>query len=310
MPRTKYESLLADNRIWFGKNGTNVPRIKTFISELEGGIVPMTIWKFKDVGHNQEAKQEVKALFDGNGYFDSPKPVRLIENILRTATDPNAIVLDFFSGSGTTAHAVMQLNAEDGGNRTHIQVQLPEPTDEKSDAFKAGYKTIADIAKERIRRAGKKIRDDYADKISERSTPLDTGFRVYKLSESNFRVWNENEAKSDIGQAVLDFAANKKPEASPEALLAEIMLQTRMPLSASIEKRELQNGGWVYVVDGGNLIAYVDTAQITEAQGHEIADLAPGKLVVLDSAFDGNDALKINIANICKEKFIKEFKTI
>jgi adenine-specific DNA-methyltransferase len=189
-------------------------------------------------------------------------------------------------------------------------VQLPEPIDEKSGAYKAGYRLITDVTSERVRRAGKKIREDFADKIAERASPLDTGFRVYKLAPSNFVQWDENKAKDDIQQAVLDFAANKKPEAAPEALLAEIMLQSRIQLSAHIEKRDLQSGGWVYVVDGGNLIAYVADEQITEAQVNEIADLAPAKLVILDSAFNGNNALKINVMNICKEKFIKEFKTI
>ena len=252
----------------------------------------------------------VRALFDGNKYFDFPKPVYLIKKLIDSIGDDECIVLDFFSGSGTTAQAVVELNAEDGGRRKHIQVQLPELTDTRSDAFKAGHKTIADISKERIRRAGKKIREDYAEKIAKRITLLDTGFRVYKLAPSNFVQWDENKAKDDIQQSVLDFAANKKPDAAPESLLTEIMLQARMPLSANIEKRDLQSGGWVFVVDGGNLIAYVANEQITEAQANEIADLAPAKLIVLDSAFNGNNALKINVANICKEKFIKEFKTI
>lgn len=252
----------------------------------------------------------VKALFDGKKYFDFPKPVYLIKKLIQSIGDNDSIVLDFFSGSGTTAQATVELNAEDGGTRTHIQVQLPEKTDKKTEAYRDGYATISDLSKERIRRAGKKIREDFANKIAERTQPLDTGFRVYKLAASNFVEWDENKAKDDIQQAVLDFATNKKPDATPEALLAEIMLQSRIQLSAHIEKRDLQSGGWVYVVDGGNLIAYVADEQITEAQVNEIADLAPAKLVILDSAFNGNNALKINVMNICKEKFIKEFKTI
>jgi len=204
----------------------------------------------------------------------------------------------------------MQLNAEDGGNRTHIQVQLPEPTDEKSEAYKAGFKTISDIGKERIRRAGKKILEDYAEKLKERSEPLDVGFRVYKLAPSNFVQWNEEKAKENIQQSILDFADNKKSNTSPEAILSEIMLQNKITLDAKIEKKQLSNDGWVYVVDDGNLIAYVNDKQITEDQAKEIAEMTPGKLIIVDSAFNGNDALKINVANICKEKFIKEFKTI
>lgn len=243
--------------------------------------------------------------------FDFPKPTGLIAYLATICgVSSNDIVLDFFSGSATTAHAIMNKNIDDSMQAYHIQVQLPEKTLPNSDAFNMGFKTISDISKERIRRAAKKIREDYSDKIAQRNTPLDTGFRVYKLAPSNFVQWDENKAKDDIQQSVLDFAANKKPEAAPESLLTEIMLQARMPLSANIEKRDLQNGGWVYVVDGGNLIAYVADEQITEAQANEIADLAPAKLIVLDSAFNGNNALKINVMNICKEKFIKEFKTI
>jgi adenine-specific DNA-methyltransferase len=308
----KFIELVADNRVWFGPNGTNVPSLKRFLSEVKDGMTPMTLWKYTDVGHSQEATKKLKLLFDDNMYFEYPKPVELIKRILQLGSPnpENDIVMDFFSGSGTTAHAAMQLNAEDGGSRQHIQVQLPELLDLSSDAYTAGFTTIADISKERIRRAGKKIREDYADKIAKRNIPFDTGFRVYKLAPSNFVQWDENKAKDDIQQSVLDFAANKKPDAAPESLLTEIMLQARMPLSANIEKRDLQSGGWVFVVDGGNLITYVANEQITEAQANEIADLAPAKLIVLDSAFNGNNALKINVANICKEKFIKEFKTI
>ena len=308
--RERYAELVADNRIWFGEKGDNVPSVKRFLTEVKDGRVSSTIWEYTEVGHTDSASKQVQSLMDGKRYFDYPKPVELIKQIAILGSDKNSLVLDFFSGSGTTAQAVMQLNAEDGGGRTHIQVQLPEKTDEKTEAYKDGYSTISDLSKERIRRAGKKIREEFADKIAKRSTPLDTGFRVYKLAASNFVQWDENKAKDDIQQAVLDFAANKKPEAAPEALLAEIMLQSRIQLSAHIERRDLQSSGWVYVVDGGNLIAYVADEQITEAQVNEIADLAPAKLVILDSAFNGNNALKINVMNICKEKFIKEFKTI
>ncbi|NLV76852.1 MAG: site-specific DNA-methyltransferase, partial [Tissierellia bacterium] len=141
--RERFEEMLNDNRIWFGENGDNVPSIKRFLSEVKSTVTPMTIWKHKEVGHSQEAKRELNKLFDGKAYFDYPKSVKLIKRILELYTDKNSIILDFFSGSATTAHAVMDLNAEDGGNRKYIMVQLPEPTDEKSEAYKAGYKNIA-----------------------------------------------------------------------------------------------------------------------------------------------------------------------
>ena len=159
LSRSTFEEKLKDNRISFGANGDGAPRIKTFLSELKyDGMSPTSILFYKDVGHSQEGRQELKKLFDDKGYFDGPKPIRLLNRLLTLANVQNDdIILDFFSGSATTAHAVMQLNAEDGGNRQFICVQLPELCSEKSEAFKAGYKNICEIGKERIRRAGKKI---------------------------------------------------------------------------------------------------------------------------------------------------------
>lgn len=157
--KEKFLELDKDNRIWWGKEGNNVPSIKRFLSEVSEGIVPQTYWSYEEVGHTQDAKKEIKDIFGGEMPFDTPKPVRLIDRILRLASDSDSIVLDFFSGSATTAHAVMQLNAEDGGHRKFIMVQLPEPCDEKSEAYKVGYRNICEIGKERIRRAGEKIKE-------------------------------------------------------------------------------------------------------------------------------------------------------
>ncbi|MDD3201438.1 MAG: site-specific DNA-methyltransferase, partial [Bacteroidales bacterium] len=149
---------LSENRIFFGKDGKGAPQLKRYLNEVQQGRVPITWWNFEEVGHNDEANKEVSALFQSKTPFDTPKPTRLLNRILQIGSDKDSIILDFFAGSATTAHAVMQLNKEDGGNRKYICVQLPELCDEKSEAYKAGYKTIADIAKERIRRAGKKIK--------------------------------------------------------------------------------------------------------------------------------------------------------
>jgi adenine-specific DNA-methyltransferase len=154
--KEKFKEAINDNRIWFGENGNNVPSIKRFLSEVKQSITPMTIWKYSDVGHSQSAAQNLKKLFDNKSFFDYPKPVELIKRSIELYSNKDSIILDFFSGSATTAHAVMQLNAEDGGNRKYIMVQLPKQTDEKSEAYKAGYKNICEIGKERIRRAGKK----------------------------------------------------------------------------------------------------------------------------------------------------------
>ena len=189
-----FENWKADNRIWFGADGNGTPRKKTFLAEVQQGLRPNTILFQSDVGNNQEAKQETKSLFDGIGVFDGPKPVRLLSTLLRIAnTDANSVVLDFFSGSASTAHAVMQLNAEDGGHRKFIMVQLPEKCDEASEAYKAGYKNICEIGKERIRRAGEKIKseidvvhkDDYAALVQSQQSndqKVMTGFDSLKSS--------------------------------------------------------------------------------------------------------------------------------
>jgi adenine-specific DNA-methyltransferase len=156
-----YAELRNDNRIWFGESGDNAPRQKQFLTEIQAGVVPISILYHKEVGHNQEAKQELNKVIPSLGNsFETPKPVRLIRKLLNMVDfAPNDIVLDFFSGSATTAHAIMQLNAEDGGNRRFILVQIPEVCDEKSEAAKAGYKNICEIGKERTRRAGSKLKE-------------------------------------------------------------------------------------------------------------------------------------------------------
>ena len=154
------EEWLNENRIFFGKDGKGAPQLKRYLNEVQQGRVPITWWAFDEVGHNDEANKEVSALFDSKTPFDTPKPVRLIKRLLQIGSDKDSIILDFFAGSATTAHAVMQLNKEDGGNRQFICVQMPELCDENSEAYKAGYKTIAEISKERIRRAGKKVISD------------------------------------------------------------------------------------------------------------------------------------------------------
>ena len=173
---------IKENRIWFGKDGNGVPRIKTYLNAKERGLTPESLLFAKDVSTNEIAKNELKRLFDGIAVFETPKPVELLKYFAILASKSEDIILDFFSGSSATAHAVMQLNAEDSGNRKYIMVQLPEETPEDSEARKAGYNTIPEIAKERIRRAGKKIKEEFPLTTQN----LDTGFRVFRLSDSNF----------------------------------------------------------------------------------------------------------------------------
>ena len=279
-----------DNRIWFGEDGNNVPRIKRFLSEVKQGITPMTIWKYTEVGHSQDAAQKLKKLFDGKALFDYPKSVELIKRCVQLYSDKNSTILDFFSGSATTAHAVMQLNAEDGGNRKFIMVQLPEKCDEKSEAYKAGYKNICEIGKERIRRAGKKIKEENGEKAK----VLDIGFRVLKLDSSNMKdVYYRPE---QYRQSLLeDLGDNIKEDRTPLDLLFQVMLELGKPLSAKIEEKDIC-GKHVFIVDENDLIACFD-ADVTAETVKAIALLKPLYAVFRDSSL-ADDAVGSNFDQI------------
>lgn len=233
------------------------------------------------VSTTEQAGSDLDSLFDQISVFDYPKPVSLLTYLLRFKNDPSSIVLDFFSGSATTAHAVMQLNAEDGGNRKFIMVQLPEKTDPKSEAYKAGYPNICEIGKERIRRAGKKIKEENKDK--EAIDRLDTGFRVLKLDSSNMADVYYTPAQTPIEQT-LGFEAfedNIKPDRTAEDLLFQVMPECNLPLSSRIEEREI-HGKKVYAVDGNYLVACFDR-DIDEQVITEIARMQPYYFVMRDA---------------------------
>jgi adenine-specific DNA-methyltransferase len=216
-----FEKLVEDNRIYFGVDGNSVPQVKRFLSELKyDGMAPTSILFYKEVGHSQEGAKEVTKLLEA-GAFDGPKPVRLMKRVLTLANlDTDSVVLDFFSGSSSMAHAVMQLNAEDGGNRKFIMVQLPEETDEKSEAYKAGYETIAEIGKERIRRAGKKIK--YENPLTTQN--LDIGFRVFKLDDTNMNdvYYSADEYSQDL---ITQMESNVKSDRTDLDLLFGCLLE-------------------------------------------------------------------------------------
>ena len=284
-----FEKWKADNRIWFGANGDGTPRKKTFLSEVQSGLRPNTILFQDDVGNNQEAKQETKALFDGFGVFDGPKPVRLLTTLLRIAnTESDAIILDFFSGSATTAHAVMQLNAEDGGHRKFIMVQLPEVTDEKSEAYKAGYKNICEIGKERIRRAAKKIAEENPD------AKFDGGFRVLKCDTSNMKdvYYRPDEYELSLFESLTD---NIKADRTPEDLLFQVMLDLGVLLSSKIEETVIA-GKKVFQVEDNFLIACFD-ADVTNETIKAIAQKQPYYFVMRDSSM-ANDSVATNFEQI------------
>ena len=298
-------SLVADNRIWFGDDGNSRPRQKRFLSESEG-VNAWTWWDNVAVGHNQEGTKDMKDLLGSGDLFTNPKPVRLLLRILRLATYKDSLILDFFSGSATTAHAVMQLNAEDGGNRKFIMVQLPEATDEKSEAYKAGYKNICEIGKERIRRAGKKIVEDQEKKRMEEglfagsstgseARPLDIGFRVLKLDSSNMQdvyyspeQFNEN----------LLFEDNIKHDRTDEDLLFQAMIELGIELSAKIEQREIA-GKTVWSVADNYLMACFDK-DVNETAITEIARQHPYYFVLRDSSL-ATDNVADNFEQIWEE---------
>lgn len=290
--KERFQELVQDNRIYFGDEGNNVPRLKRFLSEIQDGMTPITLWKFQDVGHNQEGRQELKKLFDDKGYFDGPKPIRLISRVLQIAnTNKDSIILDFFSGSATTAQAVMQLNAEDGGNRKFILVQLPERTDAKSEAYKAGYQNICEIGKERIRRAGKKIKAENPN-----ASVLDTGFRVLKLADSNMLDVYYSPAEV-VQQDLFAQADNIKSDRTPEDLLFQVMLELGVLLDSKIEVQQVA-GKQIYNVADGFLIACFDKG-VTDKVITAIAKQHPQYAVLRDSSY-ADDSTATNFEQLFK----------
>lgn len=287
-----FQQMVEDNRIWFGADGNNVPAVKRFLTEVKQGTACQTIWKYSDVGHNQEGKKEVNDLFPETAVFETPKPVRLLMRILSLATSDDSLVLDFFSGSSTTAHAVMKLNALDGGRRSHIMVQVPELCAPDSNAAKGGYKTIADISKERIRRAGAKIK---AANVTT-APNLDIGFRVLKIDTSNMK--DVYHAPDEVRQDELGIQTdNLKPDRTPEDLLFQVLVDWGVDLALPITQETIAKKK-VFFVDGNALAACFDP-NITEELVKELAKKKPLRAVFRDSSY-GSDSVKINVEQIFK----------
>ena len=278
---------ISEGRVFFGQTGQGAPQLKRYLNEVQDGVVPTTYWGYDDCGHNDEARKEIKALFD-KPPFDSPKPTRLLKQIVQIGADKDSVILDFFSGSATTAHAVMQLNAEDGGKRKFIMVQLPEMTDEKSEAYKAGYNNIYEIGKERIRRAARKIAEENPD------AKFDGGFRVLKCDSSNMKdvYYNPSEYQRSIFSNLED---NIKEDRTPEDLLFQVMLDLGVLLSSKIEETEIA-GKKVFNVEDNYLIACFDE-NVTDEVIKEIAQKKPYYFVMRDSGFE-SDSVATNFEQI------------
>ena len=282
--KEKFQEMLADNRIYFGKDGNSIWAPKIFLSEVKQRVTPMTIWKYTDVGHSQDATKALKEIFDDESVFTYPKPIDLIKRCLELYSAADSIVMDFFSGSATTAHAVMELNAADGGRRKFILVQLPELCAENSEAFKAGYKNICEIGKERIRRAGRKF------------SGVDTGFRVLKIDSSNFK---DIPSLSELTQEkLLDMTENIKPDRNALDLLFGCLIEFGLDLSLPISA-EIFGGATIYNV-ADELTACFDENLSLKIFEH-IAEHKPLRVVFRDSCF-ASDADKFNACEIFKWK--------
>ena len=318
----KFKELDADNRIWWGENQDNVPAIKRFLSEVQAGVVPQTLWGYKAVGHTQEAKKDLISLVEfrsSDDVFDTPKPSRLIQQMLRIATQSSDkdIILDFFAGSGTTAQAVLQLNQEDNGNRSFIVVQLPESLNSSNSS---NYRTIADVSKERIRRAGEKIMNEWQEQQkgqlalgenAEPSSPPDIGFKVFKLDSSNLQTWDDSYVlpeQADIFQQRMQQHIDAfKPDRRAIDVVYEIFLKYGVPLTEKLSTLEIQDKTFYVVGENGYLFICLDegiTVEIVETA----IKYAPGTIIFSDECFaNDND---ITNASMIMEKAHVEFRWI
>ena len=284
------KSLIESNEIYFGEDDCGRPKLKRFLKDVKDGITWTTLWDFAPL--NTEGSKEMDEIFQNPIVFESPKPVGLLLHVVQAGAGPDDIVLDFFSGSATTAHAVMQLNAEDGGTRRYIMVQLPAACGEESEAYKAGLPTIAEIGKERIRRTGKKIKS--ANLIT--SPDVDVGFRVLKIDTSNMKeVYYESDSIAQ--RDLFDQVDNIREDRIPEDLLFQVLLDWGVDLSLPIVQETVE-GKSVFFVDGNALAACFDNG-INEELVKKMAARKPLRAVFRDAGFS-NDSVKINVEQLFK----------
>ena len=310
LDKEKFKEYVKENRIWFGRDGNNVPSIKRFLSEVKQNVTPMTIWKYTEVGHSQDATKKLKELFHEVHVFDYSKTVELIKRCIELYTVQDDIVLDFFSGSATTAHSIMQLNAEDGGDRKYIMVQLPELCDEDSEACKAGYKNICEIGKERIRRAGEKIKSDESLPLENREK-LDVGFKVFKLDSSNIKEWDTD--TENLQQSLLDSIENIKRDRNTLDVLYEILLKYGLDLNIPIEENKD-----FYSIGGGSLLVSLNKEINNEVINsicekykklQEIDKEFKTTVILRDNSFK-NDVDKTNAIKKLEQVGINEIRSI
>lgn len=312
--RNKMEELLADKRLWWGEDGENFPRLKTFLSEVKPGVVPSTWWSREFAGDNQAARREIRSIFSGDSIdFETVKPTQLLKRLLEIAIpveeDSEEIILDFFAGSGTTAHAVLDANKGDMGKRRFILVQIPEVTEENSEVWKAGNKSIADITKERIRRVSKRIKEEVESKPDLfKDKPLDVGFKVFTLEPSNFKIWRTDviETEEELKKQMEAFVDPVRQRSEAEDMAWEILLKSGYELTTPLEKLEVA-GMPVYSIANGELVLMLE--KVTQEGIDAIIAKKPKRVICLDRLFSGNDQLKTNTVLQMKDAGV-EFRTI
>ena len=288
-PEEEFLEMVDDDRIWFGSDDSGAPRVKRFLSEVKEGRVPQTLWKFEEVGHTQDAKKELlkRVTFaSSDSVFDTPKPTRLIERMLRLATtsDSEDIVLDFFAGSGATGEAVWRLNAEDGGDRRFVLVQLPERTGYDD------FETVADITRARLVGAAEALDSDGEERIA---TPEQVGFRSFFLAESNFQVWTGgDEEDEDLATRLLLFADGTSESSTTDGIVAELLLKAGYGLIEPVDLIEAADVE-LHSVAGGELLLAVD-GELTLECVEQMVAREPALILVLDRCFGDDDELKVN----------------
>lgn len=291
-----FDDLLSDNRIWFGAKGDNVPRVKRFLSEVEGQTVP-TYWDKEEVGSNEDASSELLSLFEFPKSFDTPKPTKLIDRLIEISTnkDEESIVLDFFAGSATTAHSVLKANANDGGKRRFIMVQVNEPVNQKSEAKKAGYVSIDQLSKERIRRAGAVLSKAAVHEQWNR----DIGFRVLKIDSSNMAdVYYQPDTMTQ--EDLFAQVDNVKEDRTEEDLLFQVMLDWGVDLTLPIRRETVDEKTVFFVADNALVACFDKESGINEAFVKELAKFEPLRLVFRDAGF-ASDSTKINVEQVLKQ---------
>lgn len=301
MIESEFLKLDQKKKIYWGKNGDSQPGVIRYLSEVKG-VTPWTWWPHEETGHTDEARKEIKDIFGSTAIFDTPKPVRLINRMLEIAADNGDIVLDFFAGSCALAQAVLQRNKTENLKNKFICIQLPEHCDENSDAYKAGFKTVADIGKARIRHSANQIKDEIEGELDlNGQQKIDLGFKVFKLANSNFALWDGDVEKAEDLAKQLELHVDHIDQASgSEDILYELLLKAGFELTTKVEKRTMA-GKDVYAVADGGLLICLDK-EITSELIDALADADPLQVICLDEGFKGNDQLKTNAVQTFKSR--------